>query len=154
MPSPALDVGENQPASSADVVVGGSGWYRARLLLAGPAFALVPPFALGMFALVVLRLGSGRLSAVIGLLSGVVAAPGLLVVGAPVADEGSYPMAMAISIAFWAVMGVIAARRAVRRPFATWRDFWLQFSFLALAATVGAIVGLAIAAARIGETLL
>jgi hypothetical protein len=154
MPPLAADAGESPSPSTAGVVVGGSRWYRARLLVAGPAIALVPPLVLGITALVVLRVGSGRLSAVIGLLSGVVAAPGLLVIGAPIADESSYPMAIVISVGFWALLGFIAARRAVRRPFATWYDFWLQFSFLAIAAAVGAIVGLVIAAARIGETLL
>ncbi len=149
-----MDV-ENPTTSTFDTaVVGGSRWYRTRLTLGGPAVALAPPLTLGLVALVVLRVGSGRLSAVLGLLGGVIAAPGMLVIGAPIADEGSYPTAILISIVFWAIIGLIAARRAVRRPFATWRDFWLQYSLLAAATAVGAIVGMVLAAAKIGETLL
>jgi hypothetical protein len=148
--APAIDA----DPSTTTAVVGGPRWYRTRILLGGPLVGLSAPLALGLVALMTLRLGSGRMSAVLGLLAGVIAAPGLLVVGAPIADESSYPVAIALSVAFWVVIGVIAARRAIRRPIASWRDFWLQFTFLGLATAIGAIVGMAIAAARIGETLL
>ena len=147
---PLIDA-ESSPTTA---VVGGPRWYRTRILIGGPLVGLSAPLTLGLVALIVLRLGSGRMSAVLGLLGGVIAAPGLLVVGAPIADESSYPVAIALSVAFWVVIGVIAARRAVRQPIASWRDFWLQFTFLGVAAAIGAIVGMAIAAARIGETLL
>ena len=39
-------------------------------------------------------------------------------------------------------------------PTVSWRDFWLQYSLLAAATAVGAIVGMVLAAAKIGETLL
>ena len=76
--------------------------------------AVVPPAVLGGVALVVLWFGSGRLSALIGLLAGVTAAPGLLAVGAPIAEQSAYPIAIAASVLFWAVIGLTAAWRATR----------------------------------------
>lgn len=116
--------------------------------------ALVPPALLGAVALVVLWIGSGRLSALIGLLAGVTAAPGLLAVGAPIAEQSTYPAAIVASIVFWAVLGLVAAWRATRRPVASWRDFWTAYLWLAIAVVIGAGVGIVVAAARLGESLL
>jgi hypothetical protein len=135
-------------------VIGGPRWYRVRLLVGGPVVALIPPAALGIVALVVLWAGSGRMSALIGLLAGVTAAPGLLAVGAPIAEQSTYPAAIIASAVFWAVLGLIAAWRATRRPVATWRDFWAAYAWLAVAVVVGAGIGIAVAAARLGESLL
>lgn len=123
-------------------------------MIGGPVLGIVPPLALGLISLIVLRVGSGRMSAVFGLLTGVIAAPGMLIIGAPIADEGSYPTALILSLVFWVAIGAIAARRAIRRPFACWRDYWWQYTLLAVATAMGALIGLAVAAARIGETLL
>lgn len=135
-------------------VVGGPRWYRTRLLIGGPVVALVPPAALGAIAIVVLWAGSGRLSALIGLLAGVTAAPGLLAVGAPIAEQSTYPTAIIASMVFWAVLGLIAAWRATRRPVASWRDFWAAYLWLAIAVVLGAGIGIIVAAARLGESLL
>ena len=135
-------------------VIGGPRWYRTRLLLGWPVVAVMPPAVLVGIALMVLWLGSGRLSALIGLLAGVTAAPGLLAVGAPIAEQSTYPTAIAASVVFWAVLGLIAAWRATRRPVASWRDFWAAYVWLALAVVLGAGIGIVVAAARLGESLL
>lgn len=135
-------------------VIGGPRWYRARLLVGGPIVAVVPPAVLGIVALVVLWAGSGRMSALIGLLTGVTAAPGLLAVGAPIAEQSAYPPAIIGSAVFWAVLGLVAAWRATRRPVASWRDFWAAYAWLAIAVVIGAGIGIVIAAARLGESLL
>jgi len=144
------DIDDAPPAP----VVGGPRWYRTRLLVGGPFAALVPPAVLGLIALTVLWAGSGRMSALIGLVAGVTAAPGLLAIGAPIAEQSTYPTAIIASAVFWAVLGLVAAWRATRRPVATWRDFWGAYLWLAAAVVLGAAIGIVIAAARLGESLL
>ena len=107
--------------------------------------------AIGVAALV---LGSGRLAAVIGLMGTVWAAPGLPAVGAPIGDAATYPFAVLGSALGWALLAVIAARRAVRSPIADWWDFWREMTAVYLAVLVGAGVGVAIAAWRLGGQLL
>ncbi|MEY2974288.1 MAG: hypothetical protein RIR49_708 [Actinomycetota bacterium] len=109
---------------------------------------------LGLVAVVVLWAGSGRVSALIGLVAGVTAAPGLLAIGAPIAEQSTYPAAIFGSMVFWAALGLVAAWRATRRPVASWRDFWAAYLWLAAAVVLGAALGIAIAAARLGESLL
>lgn len=99
-------------------------------------------------------LGGGRQSAVAGLIGIVISAPGLLLLGAPIADSSTYPMALLISAIFWAAIGVVAAWRATRRPIAGWPDFWREYLLLWVATAVGVGIGIGIAAARIGGTLL
>jgi hypothetical protein len=116
--------------------------------------ALAPPAVLGLVAVVVLWAGSGRVSALVGLVAGVTAAPGLLAIGAPIAEQSTYPAAIVASAVFWAALGLVAAWRATRRPVASWRDFWAAYLWLAAAVVLGAALGIAIAAARLGESLL
>ncbi len=99
-------------------------------------------------------MGGGRQSAVAGLIGIVISAPGLLLLGAPVADSSTYPTALFISAIFWIAVGLIAAWRATRRPIAGWPDFWREYLLLWLATAIGAGVGIGIAAVRIGGTLL
>ena len=145
---------ESEPVSTAAPVAGGPRWYRGRILVAGPFAALAPPSVIGVLSLFVLLLGGGRQSAVAGLIGTVTSAPGLLLVGAPIADSSAYPMAILLSAVFWVVMGFIAAWRATRRPIAGWPDFWREYVFLWLATAIGAGIGIVIAAARIGGALL
>ena len=135
-------------------VAGGPRWYRARILLAGPFAAIVPPATIGLVSLIIMLLGGGRQSAVAGLIGIVISAPGLLLLGAPIADSGTYPMALLVSAIFWAAIGVIAAWRATRRPIAGWPDFWREYLLLWVATAVGVGIGIGVAAARIGGTLL
>ena len=104
--------------------------------------------------MVIMLSGGGRQSAVAGLIGIVISAPGLLLLGAPIADSSTYPMALLISAVFWAAIGVIAAWRATRRPIAGWPDFWREYLLLWVATAIGAGAGIGIAAARIGGTLL
>lgn len=108
---------------------------------------------LGSVAWLALRLGDGRSSGLIGLVGGVAAAPGLLVAGAPFADDSRYPVAVAGSMALWLVLGLIASRRATRSPMATWRDYWRELTWLTIAVAIGAIAALVAATAVLGESL-
>ena len=135
-------------------VAGGPRWYRARILFGGPFAALVPPSVIGVLSLLVMVLGGGRQTAIAGLVGTVVSAPGLLVMGAPIADSSTYPAAILVSAIFWTAIGFIAAWRATRRPIAGWPDFWREYLMLWLATAIGAGLGIGIAAARIGGTLL
>ena len=135
-------------------VAGGPRWYRARILLARPFAAIVPPATIGLVSLIIMLLGGGRQSAVAGLIGIVISAPGLLLLGAPIADSSTYPMALLVSAIFWAAIGVVAAWRATRRPIAGWPDFWREYLLLWVATAVGVGIGIGVAAARIGGTLL
>jgi hypothetical protein len=135
------------------VLTAGPRWYRRRLRLLGPIVALVPPALLGVVAWLVLRGTDGRTSGMVGLAAGVVAAPGLLVAGAPFGDQDTYRLAALASAPLWMVIGVLASRRATRSPMASWRDYWREYSWLAAAVAVGALGALAVAAVVLGESL-
>ena len=135
-------------------VAGGPRWYRRRIRAVGPFAALAPPTAIGVLSLFILLLGEGRLSAGVGLIGTMISGPGLLLVGAPIANSSSYPMALLLSVLFWIAVGSIAAWRATRRPIAGWPEFWREYLILWLATATGAGIGIVIAAARIGNTLL
>ena len=72
-------------------VAGGPRWYRRRIRAVGPFAALAPPTVIGVLSLVILLLGEGRLSAVVGLIGTMISGPGLLLVGAPIANSSSSP---------------------------------------------------------------
>ena len=108
---------------------------------------------LGAVAWLALRLGDGRSSGLIGLVGGVAAAPGLLVAGAPFADDSRYPLAIAASALLWLVLGLLASRRATRSPMASWRDYWRELTWLTVAVVVGAIAALVASTAILGESL-
>jgi hypothetical protein len=135
-------------------VVDGPRWYRARIRTLGPPAALVPPALLGLVAWWVLQSTDGRTSGVFGLVAGVIAAPGLLVVGAPFSDDAAYRIAIVASAVLWLVLGIVASRRATRSPVATWRDFWRELTYLGLGVAVGAIGALVAATTVLGESLL
>lgn len=131
----------------------GPRWYRSRIRSYGPVVGLAAPAVVGVIALISLRLFEGPASGAIGLLAGVCAAPGLLAVGAPFGDDSRYPLAVLASVAVWLIVGVIAARRATRDPFATWADFWRHLAWLAAGIWVGAGLALAIAALVVSDSL-
>ena len=109
---------------------------------------------LGVISWSSLRLGDGRTSGLLALVAGVSAAPGLLFVGAPFADDAKYPMAILASVPLWLVLGLIASRRATRSTVASWRDYWREMTYLTIAVVLGAIVALAAATSILGQSLL
>lgn len=119
----------------------------------GPVLALAPPAVLGGLAWLVMRVGDGRFSGLFGLFGGVIAAPGLLVAGAPFGDDSTYPIAVAASAPLWLLIGVIASRRATRSPMADWSDFWREYAWLAFAVAIGAVGALVAASSVLGEAL-
>jgi hypothetical protein len=119
----------------------------------GPLLALVPPGVLGVVAWAALRASDDRWSGVVGLFGGVIAAPGLLVAGAPFGDDSTYRLAVIASAPLWILVGFAASRRSTRSPMATWSDFWREYSWLALGVAVGAVGALVVASAVLGESL-
>ena len=108
----------------------------------------------GAISVIVLRVGDGRSSGLIGLVSGVTAAPGLLVAGAPLADDGRYPLAVVASIPLWLLLGWIASRRATGRLMASWRDYTRELTWLTSGVLIGAIAALVAATTVLGESLI
>jgi hypothetical protein len=117
--------------------------YRSKLRASGPIAALVPPAVLGCVSLILLR-GHGSLSrGIAGFLMALLAAPGLLVAGAPLrSGRNVYLGAVAGSAVLWMLVGAIAARRATRVPAASWRDFWREYMWLAVGVWLGVVVAL------------
>ena len=114
----------------------------------------MPPAVLGALAWLVLRLAEGRWAGVVGLFGGVIAAPGLLVAGAPFGDDTTYRMAVLASAPLWLVIGFAASRRSTRSPMATWTDFWREYTWLAVGVAVGAVGAVLAASAVLGESLI
>lgn len=119
----------------------------------GPVLGLVPMIVLGATSVLALRFGDGRSSGLVGLVAGVTAAPGLLVAGAPFADDARYPLAIVASVPLWLVLGVIASRRATRPVLASWRDYWRELTWLTIGVLMGAIGALIAATSILGESL-
>jgi len=109
---------------------------------------------LGAVAVIALRVGDGRTSGLIGLVAGVSAAPGLLLAGAPFADDARYPLAVLASTPLWLLLGLLASRRATRVPTANWRDYARELFWLTIAVILGASGALIAATAVLGESLL
>lgn len=120
----------------------------------GPLFGVIPGAVLGLVSIVSLQLGDGRTSGLIGLVSGVSAAPGLLVAGAPLSDDSRYPFAVLASVPLWLLLGLIASRRSTRSPIATWWDYSRELFWLAIAVVLGACAALIAATTILGESLL
>lgn len=114
---------------------------------------MLPPGVLGLLGVAALRLFDNRWSGLFGLLSGLVAAPGLLVAGAPFGDDSRYGMFVLASIPLWLLIGLVASRRATRAPIATWADYWREYAWLAGGVVVGVGAALAVASAAIGDPL-
>ena len=122
--------------------------YRSKLRGSGPIVALVPPAVLGAMSLALLHGHKSLTGGVAGFLTAVLAAPGLLVVGAPLrADHGLYVAAVVGSAVLWMLVGAISARRATRLPAASWRDYWREYLWLAVGVWLG--VGVALLAVNL-----
>ena len=137
-----------------DPVYEGPLWYRTRIRRFGPLLALATPAALGLVAVIVLSAFDGRASGWTALLAGVCAAPGLLAIGVPFASTAMYPIGIAISVALWVAVGIVASRIATRNPVATWSDFWRAYRWLAIGVWIGALAALAGSSLILGRELL
>ena len=115
---------------------------------------MIPMGILGATSVIALRVGDGRSSGLIGLISGVSAAPGLLVAGAPLSDNAGYPLAVLASVPLWLLLGWIASRRATKRSLASWRDYTRELIWLTIAVVMGAVAALVAATTVLGESLI
>lgn len=150
----ALQQSVDPDLDAAPPLTGGPRWYRTRIRTWGPLLGLTPMLVLGSVALIALRVGDGRASGLIGLFGGVSAAPGLLVAGAPFADESRYPLAVLASVPLWLVLGLIASRRATRSAVAGWADYWRELTYLTIGVVLGASGALIAAGSVLGESLI
>ena len=116
--------------------------------------ALIPPGIVGAIAYFSLRLFDTTWSGVVGLVGGVMAAPGLLAAGAPFGDRDMYPLAVLASGVLWLLVGLLAARRATRNPMATWGDFGRHYAWMLAGVWLGALAALGVAALTISDSLL
>ena len=108
---------------------------------------------MGSIAWIALKTSDARLSGILGLFGGVSAAPGLLIAGAPFGDESQYPLAVLASIPLWMLLGFLASRRATRSVVASWRDYWLQLTWLTIGVIAGSMAALVAAASILGESM-
>ncbi len=85
-----------------------------------------------------------------GFLLTALAAPTMLLLGIPVSGgTARYLLAAATSVLFWLGVGAWSARRATRSVVASWRDWWVEFAWLAVPVWVGATVAFAVAYRRV-----
>ena len=120
--------------------------YRRQIRRRGPLLALLPPAGLGAIALLLLRNNTSTMRGVLGFLTAVLAAPGLLVGGAPMTGSTHlYTLAAAGSCVVWLLIGVAASARSTRSPVSTWGDYWKEYLWLAGAVWLG-VVGALVAA--------
>ncbi|MEP7046426.1 MAG: hypothetical protein ABI949_07105 [Ilumatobacteraceae bacterium] len=118
--------------------------YRSKLRGSGPLAALIPPGVLGIAAMLLLRGHTSLVRGIAGFLLAVMAAPGLLVAGAPLrSGQAVYLGAVLASAVLWLIVGTISSRRATRVPAASWRDFWHEYVWMAAGVWLGVIVALA-----------
>ena len=115
---------------------------------------LLIPGVVGLVAYGSLRLFDTAWSGAVGLIGGVMAAPGLLFVGAPFGERSNYPWAVFGSGILWMLIGFVAARRATRNPLANWSDYWRHYLVMLVGIWVGVGIALAVAAATVGESLI
>ena len=117
--------------------------YRSKLRGSGPFVALIPPGVLGAISLLLLRGHTSLVRGVGGFLTAVMAAPGLLVAGAPLrSGRKVYLGAVVGSAVLWMIVGAISAKRATRLPAASWRDYWREYVWLAAGVWLGVVAAL------------
>ena len=118
--------------------------YRRQIRGLGPVMGVLPPALLGVVAVLLLNGNTDSTPrGVFGFLAAVLAAPGLLVAGAPLTSGGALVLAVVASAVVWLLLSLAATRRATRTPVATWGDFWREYLWLAggvWAGVVGALV--------------
>jgi hypothetical protein len=112
------------------------------------------PGVVGAIAYAALRWSDAAWSGAVGLVGGVLAAPCLLLVGAPFGDRTLYPLAVVASGFLWLAVGFLAARRATRNPMATWGDYWRHLAWLGGGIWLGSLVALGVAGYVIADPLI
>ena len=126
--------------------------YRKRLLGFGWAMGLLIPAAMMALAVAVYRLWPCSGDACVATKAGswlpaALALPTALLVGLPFRSGlARYLMAGTTSLLVWALIGRLAARRAVRRPLASWKQWWGEYLWLLAAVWAGIIVALVLLA--------
>lgn len=129
--------------------------YRRRLRRFGPFAGLLPAAVLGGLAWLALYENSSSIRGLVGFLLAVLAAPTLLVAGAPLtAGSATYAVAVLGSAVIWFAIGSVATKRATRSPVASWGDFWREFVWLAAGVWVGVVVSLAVIDLLLGRVFL
>lgn len=143
------------PLDLAPPVPQGPRAYRGRIRRLGPFAALLPPAVMGALAWWLVRDNASTVRGVGSFALAVLAAPGLLVAGVPLAgSSGVRLVAIAASGLLWFVLGLVAARRATRTPVASWRDFWREYLWLAAGVWIGVVGSLVAADLILGRTLI
>jgi hypothetical protein len=126
-----------------------------RIRRLGPFLGMLPAALLGVLSLVLLHDNTSTARGIAGFLTAVLAAPGLLVAGAPMTDgAGVYGPAVLGSAVVWLLIGAVASRRATRSPAATWGDFWKEHLWLAAGVWLGVIAALVAANLLLGGAFL
>ena len=128
--------------------------YRSRLRVLGPLAALLLPAILGLIGVLLLRDSSGVARGVSGFVCCVFAAPLLLAMDVPLNAGPAYGVAIAASVVLWVLLGLLAARRATRRPAAMWSDFWREYLWLAAGVWLGCVIALVAANLILGRALI
>ncbi len=122
----------------------------------GPLVALAPPALMGIVAVLILQGSSSVGRGAGGFVLGVLAAPLLPALGAPI-RTGSWPYLIAIgaSAVLWMALGVWAAARATRSRAPQWGRFWAEYAWMALCVWAGVALGLlaAVVAYYVGDVL-
>ena len=142
----SYDLGMALATTSSTIVPGGHLQYRHRLRRLGPLMGLaVPVGAFGVGALL-LAAGGSAVRGSSGFLLTAMAAPTMLLLGAPVAGgTARYSIAAATSLLLWLAIGSWAAHRATHRVVASWRDWWREYAWLAVPVWLGATVAFGVA---------
>ena len=117
--------------------------YRRAVRTLGPVVGLAPAAVLGALAWLLHSGGGSAMRGLSGFGLAVLAAPGLLVMGVPLTSgSGVYLAGIGLTAVVWLAFGVIASRRATRRPAAGWREYWREFLWLAVPLWVGVLLAL------------
>ena len=140
--------------SPASPVPRGPKAYRKQVRQRGPIAGLLLPAIIGLVGLMMLHNNTQTWRGIGGFLLSIVAAPVLLVIGAPLTTGHSYALALLGSAALWVLLGTVAARIATRTPVATWRDYWREFLWLAGGVWIGVVVALLAANLILGGAFL
>ena len=147
VPQPAAAPLVAPPSATVAPIRRGPKAYRRQVRQGGPIAGLLIPAMIGLIGLLLLRNNTQTWRGIGGFLLAIVAAPVLLVTGAPLTTGHSYTLALLGSAALWVLLGTIASRMATRTPVATWRDFWREYLWLAGGVWVG--IGVALVAANL-----